>query len=63
MHKYVESKTTPIVMVTVRHITSGAGRTKFQAACFFFFERSVPRASRNVSAVVNNDNKSKQLLL
>jgi hypothetical protein len=32
MHKYEESKTTPIMMATVRHVTSGTGRTKFQAA-------------------------------
>jgi len=32
MQKYVESKTTRIMMTTVRHVTSGAGRTKFQAA-------------------------------
>jgi len=34
MHKYGESKMTRIMMATVRHITSGAGRTKFQAAWF-----------------------------
>jgi len=32
VHKYGESKTTHIMMATVRHITSGAGRTIFQAA-------------------------------
>jgi hypothetical protein len=34
MHTYAESKTTQIMMATVRHVTSGAGRTKFQAAWF-----------------------------
>jgi len=34
MHKSGESKTTGIMMATVRHVTSGAGRTKFQAAWF-----------------------------
>jgi hypothetical protein len=33
-HKYGESKTTVIVMTTVRHVTAGAGRSKFQAAIF-----------------------------
>jgi hypothetical protein len=32
MHKYEESKTTHIMMATVRHVTSRAGHTKFQAA-------------------------------
>jgi len=32
MHKYGESKTTRIVMITVRHVTSGVGLGKFQAA-------------------------------
>jgi len=31
MHKYGESKTTQIMMATVHHVTSGVGRTKFQA--------------------------------
>jgi hypothetical protein len=31
MHKYGESKTTQIMMATVCHITSAAGRTTFQA--------------------------------
>ena len=34
MHKYGESKTTRIVMETVRHFTAWAGRTKYQAAWF-----------------------------
>jgi hypothetical protein len=34
MHKYREIKTTWLMMATVRHITSGVGRTKFQAAWF-----------------------------
>jgi hypothetical protein len=32
MQKYGESKTTRIMIATVRHVTSGAGRTKFQVA-------------------------------
>ena len=32
MHKYGESKTTQILMATVRHVTSRAGCMKFQAA-------------------------------
>jgi hypothetical protein len=32
MQKYGESKTTRIMMANVRHVTSEAGRTKFQAA-------------------------------
>jgi hypothetical protein len=34
MQKYGESKTTRIMIATVRNVTSGAGRTKFQAAWF-----------------------------
>jgi hypothetical protein len=34
MQKYGESKTTRIMMATVRHVTSEAGRTKSQAAGF-----------------------------
>jgi len=34
MRKYGESKTTRNMMATVRHVTSGAGRTKFQTAWF-----------------------------
>jgi hypothetical protein len=30
--KYGESKTTQIMIAPVRHVTSGAGRAKFQAA-------------------------------
>jgi len=36
MRKCVESKTTRIVMAIVPHVTSGAGRTKFQADGFLF---------------------------
>jgi len=32
MHKYGESKTTRIMMATVRHVTSSLGLTKFHAA-------------------------------
>jgi len=32
MHKYRESKATRIMMATVRHVTAGAGCTKYQAA-------------------------------
>jgi len=34
MHKYGESKTTRIMMATVRHDTYGSGLRKFQAAWF-----------------------------
>jgi len=34
MHKYGESKTTRIMMATVRHVTAWAGRMKYQAAWF-----------------------------
>jgi len=34
MHKYGESKTTRIMMATVRHMTSNSGPIKFQAAWF-----------------------------
>jgi hypothetical protein len=34
MHKYWESKTTRIMMATVRHVTSSSGLRKFQAAWF-----------------------------
>jgi len=34
MHKYGESKTTLIMMATVRHVTSSSGLRKFQAAWF-----------------------------
>jgi predicted branched-subunit amino acid permease len=33
-HKYGESKMTGIMMATVRHVNSGSGRRKFQAAWF-----------------------------
>jgi len=31
MHKYGESKTVRIMIVTVRHVTSGSGLRKFQS--------------------------------
>jgi len=34
MHKYGESKTTGIMMATVRHVTSSSGLRKFQAIWF-----------------------------
>jgi len=34
MRKYVESKTTPIMMANVPHVTSGSGLRKFQADGF-----------------------------
>jgi len=34
MHKYEETKTTRIMMATVRHVTSSSGLRKFQAAWF-----------------------------
>jgi len=34
MHKYGESKTTRIMMATVRHVTSSSGLRKFPAAWF-----------------------------
>ena len=36
VHKYGESKTTRIMMATVRHVTSSSGLRKFQADGFFF---------------------------
>jgi len=36
MHKYGESKTTQIMMATVRHVTSSSGLRKFQADGFLF---------------------------
>jgi hypothetical protein len=36
MRKYGESKTTRIMMATVRHVTAWAGRTKYQANGFLF---------------------------
>ena len=36
MRKYGESKTTRILMATVRHVTSGSGLRKFQADGFLF---------------------------
>jgi len=36
MSKYGESKTTRIMMATVRHVTSSSGLRKFQADGFFF---------------------------
>jgi len=38
MHKHEESKKTRIMMATVRHITSGLGFIKFQAAWFYWPE-------------------------
>jgi len=34
MYKYGESKTTRIMMATVRHVIAWAGRTKYEAAWF-----------------------------
>jgi len=34
IHKYGETKTTRIMMATVRHVTAWAGCTKYQAAWF-----------------------------
>jgi hypothetical protein len=42
MHKYVESKTTRIMMATVRHFTSGVGCVKIQAASFLLDKVYVP---------------------
>jgi hypothetical protein len=36
MRKYGESKTTEIMMATVRHVTSSSGLRKFQADGFLF---------------------------
>ena len=36
MHKYGESKTTRIMMATVRHVTSSSGHRKFQADGLLF---------------------------
>jgi len=36
MHKYGESKTTRIMVATVRHVTSSSGLRKFQADGFLF---------------------------
>ena len=36
MHKYGESKTTWIMMATVRHVISSLGLRKFQADGFLF---------------------------
>jgi len=36
MRKYVDSKTTRIIMATVPHVTSGLGLRKFQARGFLF---------------------------
>jgi len=36
--KYVESKTTRIMMATVPHLTSGLGLRKFQADGFLFYK-------------------------
>jgi len=36
MHKYGASKTTRIMMATVRHVTAWAGRTKIQTDGFLF---------------------------
>jgi len=38
MHIYGESKTTQIMMATVRHMTSSSGLRKFQADGFFSTE-------------------------
>jgi len=39
MHKYGESKTTRIMMATLRHVTSSWGIIKFQVVDFFFEQR------------------------
>jgi hypothetical protein len=36
IHKYGESKTTRIMMATVRHVTSSSGLRKLQADGFLF---------------------------
>jgi len=38
-HKHGETKTTLIMMATVRHVTSSSGLRKFQSVCFFFEQR------------------------
>ena len=42
MRKYGESKTTRIMMATVRHVTTGLGLRKFQADGFCWHERTLP---------------------
>jgi hypothetical protein len=41
MHKYGKSKTTRIMMATVRHVNSRSGLRKFQAAWFLFNRRYI----------------------
>ena len=43
MRKYGESKTTRIMMATVRHVTAWAARTKYQAMDFCWTECTVQR--------------------
>jgi len=40
MHKYVESKTTQIMMAAVRHVTFGSGLKKI-SGCLIFARQSV----------------------
>jgi hypothetical protein len=47
MHKYGETKTTRIMMVTVRHVTAWAGRTKYQAA-WFLLNRVYQQTPHNI---------------
>jgi len=42
MHKYGESKTTEIMMATVRHVTSSSGLRKFQADGFLMNRGYMP---------------------
>jgi hypothetical protein len=41
MHKYWESKTTRIMITTVRHVTSGSGLRKFKPLDFCWTEGTI----------------------
>jgi len=47
MHKHGESKTTRIMMATVRHVTSSSGLRKFQAAWLCWTECTSECHERN----------------
>ena len=53
MHKYGESKTTQIMMATVRQVTAWVGCTKYQAAWFLlnrvYKEKNKPNTDDSVS--------------
>jgi len=57
MHKYGESKTTRIMMATVRHVTSSSGLRTFQVVWFLLnrgYHRETPKISGLCTAATSH---------